>query len=128
MALPKTKNVRLKILRPRVPARPGADRVRLVNDEQRSVLAREFPQRLVISRLRMHDAHVRHRWLGQHASYVARDERGFQSVHIVELDHLRRDRRIHRRPNVPRPRPCHPIRPKSNERLIYRAVIAPVEN
>ena len=61
--LAEDEDVRLETLRSRITPRSRADRVRLVDDEQGPMLASEFAQGSVISRLRMHDADVRHSWL-----------------------------------------------------------------
>jgi hypothetical protein len=74
--------------------------VRLVDDQQRPVLARERPQRRVVAVVGQHDAHVGHRGLGQHAGDLASAQGGVQSVQIVELDRDRRLRHIDRRPHV----------------------------
>ena len=108
--LAENQNVGIEILRPRIAAGPRADGMRFVDDEQGAMLAREFAQGLVISRLRMHDANIRHRRLGQHARHIARRQRPFQRVNIVKLDNLGGHRRIDRRPNVPRPRPSLAVR------------------
>ena len=62
--------------------------MRFVDDQQHAVLAGEFAQRLMVTRLRMHDADIRHRWLGQHAGHIARRKRRFQRGNIVELDYF----------------------------------------
>ena len=76
----------------------------------------------------MHDAHIRHRRLGQHAGNILGSQRPFQCAHIVELHDLGRDCRIHRRPNVPAPWSRCPVGLQCDERLIHRPVIAPVKD
>ena len=56
-----------------------------VNKEQRTVLAGQFPQRLVIANGRMHDADIGHRRLSQHTSDVSWRQGRFQASDIIEL-------------------------------------------
>ena len=83
-----------------VAAGPGANGVRLVDDEQGAVFSRELAQRLVVAGIGMHDAHVGHDRLGQHAGHVAGSQRLFQRGDVVELNHLGGDGRIDRRADV----------------------------
>ena len=86
--LTKDENVRFQIFSSCVAAGPGADSMGFVNKEQRTVLAGQFPQRLVIANGRMHDANIRHRRLRQHASHVSWRQGRFQASNIVELHDL----------------------------------------
>ena len=70
--------VRLQILCPRVTTRASTDRVSFVEDEQRAALARELAQRRMVAGLRMNDADIRQRRLGQHAGHITRGQRLFK--------------------------------------------------
>ena len=125
--LAEREEVGLEPVRARIPTRTRADGVRLVDDEQCAGPAGEFPERRVEARLGMHDPDVGERRLGQHARHIAMAQRGFQRRQIVELDDACRERRVHGRPDVPLAR-HHAAVPKRRERLVDRAVIAPVEH
>ena len=73
------------------------------------------------------DADVGERRLGQHARDVARRQRGFERVDVVELDDLGRDRRVDRRSDVAGTRRT-PAAVEDAERLVDGAVVAPVED
>ena len=62
--------------------------MRLVDDQQRAVLAGEVAQCRVIAIIRQHHADVGHDRLGQHAGDVPVRQRFLQCGDIVELDHL----------------------------------------
>ena len=111
-----------------VAARPGAERVRLVDHEQRPGPARQLAQPLVEARLGQDDADVRQRRLGEHAGDVAGRERGFERVEIVELDDLRRQRRVDRRADVAGADADRAVLPQRRERLVDGAVVAAVED
>jgi hypothetical protein len=64
-------HVRLEALGHGVAARAAAQRVGLVDDQQRPCLARRAPQRVVVAGVGQHDPHVGHRRLGEHARDVA---------------------------------------------------------
>ena len=53
----------------------------------------EITQGLVVAGVRMHDAHVGHDRLGQHAGHVAGSQSLFKRRDVVELDNLGCDRR-----------------------------------
>ena len=91
-----------------VAARAGADRVGLVDDEQRAGPAGQLAQGVVVAGVGQDDADVGQGGLGQHAGDVARLERALQRGDIVELDDLRGDRRVDRRPEVAAPGPDAP--------------------
>src|SRR5439155_3785905 len=89
--------VRLEPLRRGVTAGAGADRVRLVDGQQRSGLAGGAPQRVVEARLRQDDADVGQSGLGQDAGNVAILEFPFERLDVVELDYAGRLGRLDRR-------------------------------
>ncbi len=120
--------IRLEVLSPRVASGAGADGMRLVDDEGGFIFAREFAQSLVVSRLRMHDADVRHCGLGQHAGNISSGERLLKSRDIVKLDYFRGFRRVHGGPDIAPTRSRSAVESEVNERFIHRAVIAPVED
>jgi hypothetical protein len=109
-------------------ARPGADRMRLIDHQQRPGRARQVAQARMKFRRRQHDADVRERGLGQHARDVARAQRALESIEIVELGHLRGHRRVERRTQVTLARDDAVMRVEGDERFIDGAVIAPVEH
>ena len=78
--------------------------------------------------LGMHDPDVRQRRLGEHERDVAVRELALERVDVVELDDPRRDRRIDRRPEVAAARATTPSVAERRERLVDRAVVAPVED
>ncbi len=121
-------HVRLEPVHLRVPARAAADRVRLVDREQRAVPSRQLAQRVVEARLRMDDPDVRQRRLGQHERDVTVSELALERVDVVELDDARRHRRIDGWPEVAAARPDDTVRAEGGERLVDGAVVAPVED
>src|SRR5712671_621284 len=60
-SLAKDKHVGFEVFGPRVTARASADGMRLIDNQQRAVLAAEFPESVMISRRGMHDADIGHR-------------------------------------------------------------------
>src|ERR1700682_886548 len=75
----------------------------------------------------MHDAHVGHDRLGQHAGHVAWGERLLQRRDIVELNYLGGDRWIDGRAYVP-PASLLDAVFQSDEAFVHGAVIAPAKN
>ena len=121
-------DVGLEPVRRRVAARPRADRVRLVDDQQRARAARRLAQRVVVAGLRQHDADVGQRGLGQHARDVAVGELALERLDVVELDHARRVRRRHGRADGALARDDAAVVRQRGERLVDGAVVAPVEH
>ena len=114
-------------MRGRVATRPLAERVRLVDDQQRARSAGELAQPVVKPGLRQHDADVRQRRLGQHASDVTVLEFPLESHEVVPLDDAGRLRQWNRRANVPLSRDDRaPV--EAGESLVDGAVVAPVED
>ncbi len=109
------------------PPGPGAQRVRLVDREQRARAAGQLAERVVEPVVREDDPDVRQRGLGEDAGDVLRAERLLQSVQVVELDDLRRQCGVNGRPDVPGARPDDTVLGCS-ERLVDGAVVAPVED
>lgn len=101
--------------------------MRLVDSEKRSVALRQVAERTVEARLRMNDADVRQGRLGQDERDVPVCELALEAIDIVELDHARRLRRVHRWPEIPGPRPDDTVA-EGRERLVDGAVVAPVED
>ena len=111
-----------------VAAGAGADGVRLVDDEQSAVLARELAQRMVVAGNGMHDANVGQGRLSQHAGYVAVSERLFKSGDIVEFHDARGHGRIDRWADVAASRSGSAIGMKRDESFIDRTVVTPIED
>ena len=120
--------IRLQVLGAGVASRPGADGMRLVDDQQGFVFSREFAKSFVVSRLGMHDAHVRHCGLGQHAGNISSGERLLKSRDVVELDYCRGYRRVHRGSDIAGAGTGRPVRSEMDEGFIHGPVIAPVVN
>ena len=75
----------------------------------------------------MDDAHVGQRRLCQDDRNVAVRKLALQRIDVVELDDARGLRRIHGRAEIAAPRPDDAVRER-RERLVDRAVVAPVED
>ena len=84
-------------------------------------------QLLVEARLRQDDADVRQRRLGEDARDVAVGELALQRLGVVPLDDARGLVQRHRRPDVSLARDDR-VAVESDERLVDRAVVAPVED
>jgi hypothetical protein len=110
--------VRAQVPRGGAAARPGADRVRLVGDEQRAGAVARRPQAMVEAGLGPHDADVRQRRLGEHARDPLVGEEPLDRLEVVELAHERRRRRVDRRPHVPGARARPRARIERHERLV----------
>ena len=109
-------------------AGPGGERVRLVDDQERAVLAAEEAHLLHVARLRQHDSDVRERGLHQEARHVLVLERPLQRADVVELRHPRGLGGVERRAHEPGPRAGEALLVEDHERLVDRAVVAPVEH
>ena len=107
------------------PPGPGADRVRLVDDEQGAGLARHAAQLCVVALVRQDDADVRQGRLGEDAGHVAGLKRALQSLEVVPLDYLARDRRVYRRPGVARLGARDAV-VDGDDRLVHGAVVTVV--
>ena len=111
----------------RVAAGPGAEGVRLVDDQERPALLRQLAQRPVEAGLRVHDADVRERGLREHAGDVAVPELPPERLDVVPLDHPGRLIERDRRPEV-RLALHDPTVAERGEGLVDGAVVAPVED
>ena len=110
-----------------VAARPRADRVGLVDDQQRAVLAGQLAHRLVVALVGQHDADVGQGRLDEHAGDVAVGQLALERLDVVDLDDAGRLGRVHRRPDVAHAgqhRP--PVLGELDEGLVDAAVVAPV--
>jgi len=74
--------------------------VGLVDDQQRAVLLREFPQGFVVTLVRQHDAHVGHGRFRQYAGNLFGGQSFLQAFEVVEFDRGRGHRGVHRRADV----------------------------
>ncbi len=126
--LAEDEKVRIEVFGARVTAGSGADGVRLVNDKQRAVLAREFAQRVVEAGNGVHNADVRQGRLRQHAGDVAVSERLFERGDVIEFNDARGHGRIDWWADVAAPRSDGAVGMKGDEGFIHRAVVAPVED
>ena len=120
-------DVRLEVPRPGAAAGAGAQRVRLVDREQRARSAGQLAERVVEPVLGEDDPDVRQRGLGEDAGDVLGSKRFLEPVEVVELHDLRRQRRVNGRPDVPGARPHDAVLGR-RERLVDRPVVAPVED
>ena len=84
--LARDEEIRLQTVAARVPAQSTAQRMRLVDGEQRTVPARQFPQGLVEARRGQHHAAVGHHRFGQYAGIFAGGQGRFQRGEVVEGD------------------------------------------
>ncbi len=75
-------------MRSGVSARTGTNRMSLVNNEIGSILASQFTQSFVITRVRMNDADVGHDGFGKDGGHITRREHSFKRANIIELDYL----------------------------------------
>jgi hypothetical protein len=87
--LAQDQKVRFEFFAAGVASGAGADRVRLVEDEQTAMLAGEFAQGLVKAGGGVDDAHVGEHRLRQDACDVAVRQRLFESGEVVEFDNPR---------------------------------------
>ena len=116
--------VGLEVVRARVTAGARADRVRLVDHEQRPVALRHIPERLVIAGVRQDDADVGQRRLDQHAGDVALRQLALEPVEVVDLDSPRRDRGLDGSSDRVRTEREGPFL-QDDEGLVHGAVVAP---
>ena len=105
-----------------------ADGVRLIDDQQHAVLAREFAYRGQIARLRQHDADVGERWLHEHTGNIATRERLLERIDVVELNHPGGERRIYLRTKRARASDNSARFIKHSKRFVDCAVVAPVHD
>jgi hypothetical protein len=68
---------------------PGADRVRLVDDQQAAISRTKLAHGLVITRYRQHDSDVRQRGLEQAGRNISMGERRFEGGEVVDFDDAR---------------------------------------
>ena len=110
------------------PAGTGTDRVGLVDHEQRACAIAQLAQRLVVAGVGQHDADVGERRLGEHTRNVAGRERGLEGGEVVELHDLRSERGVDGRADRAVAHDDGAGRVERGERLVDRAVVAPVEH
>ena len=110
-----------------VAARPGAERVRLVDDQQRARPAGCLPKSILKAGLGVDDPDVRQCRLGQDARDIAHSKLTLERLDVVPLDHPRRFFERHRRPDVPFAGD-HRRTVESGERLVDGPVVTPVED
>ncbi len=91
------------------------------------VRLRQLAHRLVEARLRMDDADVREHRLGEHASDVAGCQLALERLDVVPLDDARRQVERHRRAEIALALDDAAVTQRC-ERLVDRAVVAPVED
>ena len=125
--LPNGEQVRFEPVLRRVPAGTGAERVRLVDDQQGLRTARQHAQRIVEAGLGVDDPDVRQDRLGEDAGDVAVRQLTLERVDVVPLDDPRRLVQRHRRAEIAMPLD-DPAVPKCGECLVDCAVVAPVED
>ena len=99
--LPDREHIRLEPPDGRAAAGSRAERVRLVDDQERPGPARELTQGVVEAGLRQHDADVRQRRLGEHAGDVPGRERLLERIDVVPLDDFRGQRQVDGGPTLP---------------------------
>ena len=113
--------------RARHAAGAGADRVRLVDDQDRAGAARELADPLEVAGLRQDDPDVRQRRLDEHRGDLPVGERALERVDIVERHDAGRERRVDRRAERCRgAATTPPVGVERRERLVDRAVVAVV--
>ena len=111
----------------RAATRAGAQGVRLVDDEQYAVPAGDLADPVEVAVLGEHDADVGQRRLHQQAGDVALGQPPVERVEVVERDHRRRRRDVDLRTERARPGD-DPVAVEHGERLVDRAVVAPVHH
>ena len=126
MVLPIVRMSGVEAVRSRVAARAGADRVGLVDDEERPVPAGELPHAVVVARFREDDAHVGQGRLHERDRNVTVSELALKAREVVELHDARRLGEGHRLADVPLPRPHGAVGPERGKRLVDGAVVAEV--
>ena len=119
-------HVGLEAVRGRPAARPGRERVRLVDDQHGAVPAGQLAQRVVVAGVREHDADVGQRGLAQDGRDLTGRERLLQPVDVVELHGDRGLGRVDRRADVAAPGDRTPRVVQRRERLVDAAVVAEV--
>jgi hypothetical protein len=100
----------------------------LVDDQERLVPARELAERVVEPRLRGHDSDVRQRRLGEHARDVAVCEGALERLRVVPFDDSSRLVERYRGAEVALALDDAAAGVECRERLVDRAVVAPVEH
>ena len=110
---------------PRAAAGPGADRVRLVDDEERPVLGAQCPHRVVIAGVRHHDSGVGEGGLEQAGGDIAGRQRCLEPGDVVDLDHACRQVEVHGPADIPLAG-HRAAAVEGRDGLVDRAVIAPV--
>ena len=110
----------------RRPARPGADRVGLVDQQERAGPPGQLADGVEVSVVRQHDPDVGERRFEQHDRDVAILQCAFEAVDVVELDDARRLGDVDLRPDraLARHRPAAVV--EHRERLVDGAVVAVV--
>jgi hypothetical protein len=125
--LPDHEDVRLEAVCSRVAAWANADRVGLVDGEERSVPPRQGAELLVEARFWHHHPDVRQCGLGKHDRHVLVCELAFERLEVVELDHTGGQLRGYGRAEAAAPR-YDVTGVEGCEALVDRAVVAVVEN
>ena len=109
------------------PARPGAQRVRLVDDQQHAVATGDLADAVEVAVVGQHDADVGQRRLHQQAGDVALGQPPVEGVEVVERHHGRRDGDVDLRTEGAGPG-HHPVAVEHGEGLVDGAVVAPVHH
>jgi hypothetical protein len=120
-------HVRFETVLARVPAVARREGVRLVDDQDRTVLTGEGAQRIVETGIGEHYPYVRHRWFGEDAGHVTLREGRLERRPVVELYDAGRTPRLDRRPYVPLTCDDAAVL-QGGESLVHGAVVAPVED
>ena len=128
MVLPMTRRSGSSPQAARAAARTSADRVGLVDHEQRAGGARQLPQRVVVAGIGQHDADVGERRLGEDAGHVAHGQRRLERGHVVEGHDDGGQRGIDLRADGAVPGHDLPAVVERGQGLVDRAVVAPVED
>ena len=105
----------------------GAQRVRLVDDEQHVVPAGHLADPVEVAVVGEHDADVRQRRLHQQAGDVALGQPTVQGAEVVERHHRGRRGHVDLRPEPTGPG-HHPVPVEHGEGLVDGAVVAPVHH
>ena len=116
----------LQAVFPDTAARPGADAVGLIDDQQGPVIASGGAQRLVKSRLGKHQPDIGQRRFAQHTGDIALGEGRFDGGNVVEFDHAAGLARIDARPHV-LGAGAHDAVLQGRQGLVETAVITAVE-
>ena len=124
---PKHQQVRLQLPRRGAAARPRANRMRLIGDEERAVALRQLLRLLPVPVVGEDDADVGHRRLGQDAGDVVVLQRVFQGIEIVEFNDARSLRWIDRWTDVAAPRADDAVFER-RKRFVHCAVVTVVKH